>query len=275
MFCEIKGIRIHYEVIGEGTPVVMLHGWGPDLRLMKGCMEPVFSGGHSGYMRIYPDLPGMGQSGKGDFITGSDAMLDVILEFIDTVIPGKSFLLAGESYGGYLARGVIHKMRERVLGLLLICPLVDPLTQRETSPPHIVLERDERMFASLSPEDREFFDGPDTVQTERVWNAYKDDVLPGLKTADFDFLSSRLGKSVPFSFEVDSSANRYDRPGLFVAGRQDCFVGYRDLWTIIENYPRASFVLLDKAGHNLQIEQDRLFRECVSEWLDRVVSHRV
>ena len=37
-------------------------------------------------------------------------------------------------------------------------------------------------------------------------------------------------------------------------------------------YPRASFVLLDKAGHGLQIEQDILFTETVKEWLDRVVS---
>ena len=53
-------------------------------------------------------------------------------------------------------------------------------------------------------------------------------------------------------------------------GRQDSIVGYRDAWEIIENYPRGSFVVLDKAGHNLQIEQEDLFNNLVLEWLDRV-----
>jgi pimeloyl-ACP methyl ester carboxylesterase len=53
-------------------------------------------------------------------------------------------------------------------------------------------------------------------------------------------------------------------------GRQDNIVGYRDQWDFIEDYPRASFVVLDKAGHNLQIEQDVLFNALVKEWLDRV-----
>jgi len=55
-----------------------------------------------------------------------------------------------------------------------------------------------------------------------------------------------------------------------VMGRQDTAVGYRDQWELIENFPRASFVILDKAGHNLQIEQEGLFHALVIEWLDRV-----
>jgi len=271
MFCEIEKIRIHYEIIGEGIPVVILHGWGPDHRMMTRCMEPVFAEpGHDGYMRIYPDLPGMGESSTGEYIDGSDSMLDVVIQFIEYVIPGKDFILAGESYGGYLARGVIHKMRQRILGVMLLCPIGDPLTQKENSPAHTVLERDDGLVESLTPSDREMFTGVNVLQTRRVWEEFRDAILPGLNAADFEFLGSHLGKRVPFSFDVDSPDAIFDRPGLFLVGRQDSMVGHRDLWKIIENYPRTSFVLLDKAGHNLQIEQDRLFRECVSEWLERV-----
>ena len=62
----------------------------------------------------------------------------------------------------------------------------------------------------------------------------------------------------------------YAKPTLIVMGRQDSSVGYRDSWDYLENYPRASFVILDKAGHNLPIEQDRLFNEITREWLARV-----
>jgi len=48
-------------------------------------------------------------------------------------------------------------------------------------------------------------------------------------------------------------------------------VGCRNHWQLLENYQRASFVILDKAGHNLQIEQDILFNELFKEWLERVL----
>jgi hypothetical protein len=51
-------------------------------------------------------------------------------------------------------------------------------------------------------------------------------------------------------------------------------VGYRDAWTILERYPRATFAVLDRAGHNLAIEQERLFAALVGEWLDRVEEAR-
>ncbi len=53
-------------------------------------------------------------------------------------------------------------------------------------------------------------------------------------------------------------------------GRQDHWLGYKDAWKILENYPRATFAVLDRAGHCLQMEQEKLFNQLVSEWLDRV-----
>ncbi|CAM02087.1 hypothetical protein SACE_2808 [Saccharopolyspora erythraea NRRL 2338] len=38
------------------------------------------------------------------------------------------------------------------------------------------------------------------------------------------------------------------------------------------HYPRASFAVLDVAGHNLPIEQPELFGALVLEWLDRVTA---
>lgn len=47
-------------------------------------------------------------------------------------------------------------------------------------------------------------------------------------------------------------------------------VGYKDAWNVLDNYPRATFAVLDKSGHNLQIEQAELMNSLVIEWLDRV-----
>ena len=53
-------------------------------------------------------------------------------------------------------------------------------------------------------------------------------------------------------------------------GRQDSISGYRDAWAILENYPRATFAVLDRAGHGLGVEQRSLLGVLVDEWLDRV-----
>jgi pimeloyl-ACP methyl ester carboxylesterase len=67
-----------------------------------------------------------------------------------------------------------------------------------------------------------------------------------------------------------SGSEPFVKPTLILAGKQDHISGYRGQWDILENYPRATFVVLDRAGHRLQIEQEALFNALVNEWLDRV-----
>jgi pimeloyl-ACP methyl ester carboxylesterase len=272
----VRDVTIYYEIYGSGTPVLMIHGWGPDHRLMKGCMEPIFQSMNKPWKRIYFDLPGMGRTQGKPWIDGSDPMLEVILGFIDGLIPNQHFMVAGESYGGYLARGLIHKRSAMVDGLLLICPLYAPYVvtadgvQKGDVPALQVLEQGVSLLQDLPEKDREQFEAVSVLQNTRVWERFQKEVLPGLNAADHEFLENSLGKNVPFSFNVDLLDQPYVKPTLMLMGRQDSFVGYRDIWRILENYPRASFVILDKAGHNLQIEQDHLFIEIVKEWLCRV-----
>ena len=43
------------------------------------------------YKRIYIDLPGMGKSDSAEWITNSDIMLDVVIDFIEKIIPNENF----------------------------------------------------------------------------------------------------------------------------------------------------------------------------------------
>ena len=110
-------ISLHYTIYGDGYPMILLHGFGPDHRLMTGCLEPLLQP-RSGWKRMYLDLPGMGKTPGKEWLTSSDQMLDVVIDCIDAIIPGQRFVLAGESYGGYLARGVIYRKPALVHGLL-------------------------------------------------------------------------------------------------------------------------------------------------------------
>ena len=274
MECMVKDVNVYCEVHGEGTPILMIHGWGPDHRLMTGCMEPVFETLDTRWKRIYFDLPGMGNTEGKPWIKGSDQMLEVVLGFIDAIIPGERFVLAGQSYGGYLARAVLHKRREMIDGLLLICPAMAPGFQTDNGGSFAVLERDQGLIDSLSGEERGFFlaEGICAIQNKGVWERYRTDVLPGLQSIDQAFIDNSIAKNPLCSFDVDDTPEPYTKPTLMLAGRQDTLVGYRELVQLLDMYPRASIMVLDRAAHSLQMEQDVLFTAAVGEWLSRVSS---
>lgn len=274
MECQLKNISVHYEMYGEGHPLLSLHGFSPDHRLMTGCVEPIFKH-RSGWQRIYLDLPGMGKTPSKEWITNSDQMLEVVLDSIDQVIPDQRFVLAGESYGGYLARGIIYRKPALVDGLLLICPLIIPDHAKRSVPSHVALVEDPALMLSLEPSEREEFESFAVVQNQRIWERTRDEVIAGISIADEDFLSRLQAHGYPFSFDVDTASTPFEKPTLILVGRQDAMVGYRDAWEILENYPRGTFAVLDRAGHNLQIEQETLFSALVNEWLDRVEENLV
>lgn len=269
MECNMENISINYEVVGSGKPIIMLHGSPVDHRLMAGCMEPVFNN-KDGYKRIYIDLPGMGKTKGENWITNIDAMLEVVINFIEKIIPDENFLLAGESYGGYLARGVIYKIGSRVDGVLLICPAITLDDKKRSVPPHIILKRDNKLISQLEPADAEGFSSIQVIQSKSNWERYRDEILPGVKVADISFLENIDANGYDFSFDVDNMEQKFNKPTLMLLGRQDSCVGYKDAWNILDNYPRATFAVLDRAGHNLQIEQEELFNSLVNEWLERV-----
>ncbi|GAB2588922.1 alpha/beta fold hydrolase [Kribbella endophytica] len=255
-------MTLHHVSHGEGIPVLAVHGWTPDHRLMTGCLEPVFAD-LPGYRRIYPDLPGMGRS-PGGAIDSTDGVLDALLAFVDSVLDGEPFLLVGESYGGYLARAVAARRPEQVLGLGLICPIGVAVEHAErTVPPHVVLESTPGLVDP--PED---YLEMTVVQTPETLQAFLTDVVPGLDAADVDAMA-RIRKNWTLTASPESGP-AYERPTLILCGRQDSSTGYVDQWALLPHYPRASYVVLDAAGHNLQFEQPVLFAAHVREWLRRV-----
>jgi len=270
MECVLKNITVNYEEFGEGRPVILIHGFSPDHRLMTGCMEPIFSG-RQGFRRIYIDLPGMGKTKGEPWIDNSDKMLRVVLDFIDKIIPGQNFLLAGQSYGGYLARGVLYNRAENVDGLFLLCPLIIAEPSGRNLPQNTVSFKDEELLAGLDKQASERFQTRVVNQNRHVWERYYNEVYKAVKISDTEFLERLKAKGYAFSFNVDEMKTRFEKPTLFILGRQDLSVGYKDAWEILDNYPRATFAVLDKAGHELQLEQEKLFNCLVNEWLDRVL----
>ncbi|MEY8192149.1 alpha/beta fold hydrolase [Peribacillus simplex] len=265
-YCKVRQAEIYYEDLGEGIPILMIHGYSPDHRLMSGCMEPIFTK-RKGWRRIYIDLPGMGLTKEYNEISSSDEMLNAVLDFIQAVIPNQEYVIAGESYGGYIARGIIEKHQEQILGAAFICPLIIPLPENRTVEKHKIMRTDEKFIENLSKEELEDFKNNNIVLDEYTWLRYNKEILSGCKIGDERFLN-KVKNKYGFSFKIDQSD--FIKPSVFLLGRQDSSVGYKDALNIVNKYPRGTFAVLDIAGHNLQIEQPQLFSTLLNEWLDRI-----
>jgi pimeloyl-ACP methyl ester carboxylesterase len=261
------GMTLHHVEIGTGTPVLALHGWTPDHHLMLGCLEPLFTR-RPGYRRLYPDLPGMGKSPAGG-AASSDDMLAAVEDFAASTIGDEPFLLVGESYGGYLARGLARALGSRVLGLALVCPIGVQVEHADRNvPPHEVLRRDPALIASLDPELAAEFTDVAVVESPETLRRFREEILPGLMSADTEAMA-RVRERWVLSADPEGG-EPFPRPTLILTGRQDHVTGYADQYALLPHYPRATFAVLDVAGHNLQFEQPELFEALMNEWLDRV-----
>jgi len=267
MKCDLGDLAIFYETYGTGRPIVMLPGRPSDHHIMERFMEPLFTQ-RDGWLRIYPDLPGTGLTPSVDRLATHEAMLDVVLAFIDTVIPGQRFVLAGLSYGGYLARGVVYHRAVSIDGVLLCAPQVKADPSQAHLPPRTTLVENSQLLARLEPDVVQLVEGLVVVQSPTVVEAVRD-VLAEVQRADHPF-NARLEVAGPSSFEVDTQPTLFGGPTLILTARQDHLCGYRDAWDLLDYYPRATFAVLDRAGHFVNIEQDGLCQALMREWLDRV-----
>lgn len=278
MYTEIKtsarDFQFFYDIAGEGVPVVNIHGFRLDHRVMKGCFEPVFNAA-AGYKRIYFDLPGMGRTAAPAGFRSSDEMLEAVTAFIDKTLPdGEEFLLTGESYGGYLARALVNKMPQRILGACLICPVIFADPRKRKVAEHKVFECEAGLMDKMEFFDRSQFASDIVVQNSAVWRRFKYEVVDAMNCSDIAVLDKIWESSYGLSFDVDDLSAPFDRPSMIVCGANDSVTGYADAFGVLKNFPRASFAVIERAGHYLQIERPALFGSLVSDWLERFEAYR-
>jgi len=263
-------LEFNSEIIGDGTPIVFLHHWSGNLLYEKKLWEPLFAD-RPGWQRIYFDLPGHGRTPVPGSITDLDGLLDAIWSHIDDLTKGQPFALTGTSLSGYLARGILHQHPARVLGLAGIVPVAGTAFDKRDRPEFAPLIVEKSALDFLAEKDLSDLTQAYVAQTEEDMRhavEFEELEIP----ADFDFLNAIRSDPQRFtlSFDVDDVAAPFAGPSLFVMGRQDNVVGYRDQWAFLENFPRASFAVLDRTGHAAFIEQETLVRQLAGEWLDRV-----
>ena len=260
---------------GAGRPLVVLPGFGLDAAFMAQAFEPVFAGSANAtrWQRIYLDLPGAG--GSAPVAPSSDAVLEAVAETVEQRLGQTPFLLAGHSYGGYLATALVRRLPEQVRGLLL-------------SVSGVKIQPERRNLTGLQPSHPEpgWLDGvPDELREHfargvgRQTRAVADRLAEAfalIAPVDEPYLdelrATGYALSGPDGPDQPDEPVPYDGIVSILAGRRDRIAGYRDQFELLARYPQADYTLLAEAGHYLPLEQPDVFATLTLEWLARVES---
>ncbi|MDE6407978.1 MAG: alpha/beta hydrolase [Anaeroplasmataceae bacterium] len=112
IFIEIQNLKIHYEVIGSGKDLILLHGWGASLITFNKLAKTLSSN-----FKVYSiDLPGFGESQVGVPL-GVEDVAEILHDFV-IELGLDAPVLCGHSYGGRVA--IIYASKFSVEKLVLI-----------------------------------------------------------------------------------------------------------------------------------------------------------
>lgn len=259
---------LHHVVIGEGRPLLILHGSTLDHRHMIESLEPVFE--HvPGWKRIYVDMPGHGKSPPQEAIQTQDDLLAAVLDFVDAFLPEDRFGIIGESRGSYIARGIVHLRPKSVFAVALVVPGGSPTADPDRLPRHQAIEPDPALRLELQGEDLGRFDNFMVVQNREILEKARRTKTPARALWDAA-QEARVSKAFDFSFHAQAVATVFAEPSLIIAGHQDSMSGFWDAVDLLPQFPRATLAVLDAAGHGVSWERPELFTALMADWLGRV-----
>lgn len=126
---EVNGERVAYLEIGQGQPVILIHGFGGSMWQWEHQQQPL----SAEFRLITPDLIGSGLSTKPDIEYRPEQMLEYFIGFMDA-LRIRQATLVGNSMGAGLAIGMALTYPDRVSQLVLIDGLPANVRERLTSP---------------------------------------------------------------------------------------------------------------------------------------------
>lgn len=268
-FVEARHTDIHVTSHGtSGLPLIALHGWWCDHRLMTATLEPSLR--YTSQLRHYIDLPGHGRSLIGTAST-QEHVERVVTEVCKRLAGTGPALLVGMSYGGYLAQRVADAIPDRIAGLALIVPAVIlPRDHRNTPEHHVVVHSEEPLHGES--DHLADFSRLATHVTPTMFDLYTTHVTPGVELASHnkDALDAIEQTWASAPTDLPSTVGTYrHKPALWFVGRNDSSVGHQDQEALADSYTHATVATVDEAGHLAPFEKSEVFAALFTDWLHR------
>lgn len=281
-FIQVDGASLYSRVIGEGRPVIVLHG-GPDFD--HGYLLPELDRWADGFRLLYYDQRGRGMS--AECVQPEDVTLESEIRDLDGVrrhFELDSVALLGHSWGAVLALEYALRHQDRVSHLILMNPAPvsegDLALLRESYLAKIggEMDRQQEILASAA------YQGGDP---EAVTARYRIHFRPALqRQEDYEALMARMrqafhrqgaegivkARAVEDRLYLDTwqlagydllpKLSALDIPTLVVTGEGD-FIPVAVAEHIAQAIPGATLVAIPDCGHFSYLECGREVREAV------------
>ncbi|QSX33732.1 pimeloyl-ACP methyl ester esterase BioH [Shewanella avicenniae] len=251
---------LFYHAVGNGQPLVLLHGWGVNSSIFLPLLEHLHQ-----YSCLAIDLPGFGDSNavEGDFEEWVDA--------IAAHIPSQSLVL-GWSLGGLLATRIAQRYPDLVSGLITVASSPCFLAEPEQQWPGIaapVLQQFEQQLLQDLPKTVERFLALQAMGSETA----RDDIkrIRELVLARPQPQASALEQGLAMLGSVDlrDSLKQVNSPWLRIWGKLDGLVPRRVvplLNTEMNQGVDATDVIINKASHAPFISHTDEFLRHFQQW---------
>jgi pimeloyl-ACP methyl ester carboxylesterase len=251
------GVKIYYEVHGQGTPLLLTHGYSSTSAMWQGQIELLAAK----YKLITWDMRGHGNS---DYPENPSAYSEPhtvadMAAILDKVAgPGCKAIVGGLSLGGYMSMAFYNAHTDRVISLLIIDtgPGFKKDSAREAWNTYARKQGDEFDKNGLGP--------LQNLSPERSQVSHRD--ASGIAHAARGMLTQR-------DSAVINSLGNIKAPSLVLVGSEDKgFLAATDY--MASKIPRAKKVIIPKAGHAANIDNPEAFNKELMAFLSSLGDDR-
>jgi pimeloyl-ACP methyl ester carboxylesterase len=262
MFFALNGGKIYYNDIGEGTPVVLLHGY-----LESSDIWDVFGKKLSERFRVIcVDLPGHGMSGSYGSTHTMEFMANIVKELLD-MLGIKKVFLTGHSLGGYVTLAFLELFPEILSGYSLFHsqPFPDTPEAIEKRMREIALAGEGKQEIFYPDNVHRMFAGPNLEK-------FKDAVKHSMGIASrlngdgiIAVLNGMMTRPSRLSIMEEGRV-----PCLWILGAMDNYIPCEVIQTRVNLPSNATVVVLHNSGHMGFIEEEDKSVEVFTEFVDKL-----
>jgi 2-hydroxymuconate-semialdehyde hydrolase len=256
------GELTHYHELGEGTPILFLHGSGTGVTAAANWWLNLPQLSEHGRC-IAIDSIGYGQTVMPDGTAyGIREWVRHAVRVLDALGIEKTWIV-GNSLGGWLAFQFAIDFPERLLGIVSMGTGGAKLTAALQGPSNPVLtEEGVRKTLELFVVDKSLV--TDELVALRHQSALNDTASDRL--AEVVAARDRDRSELPLDFDVLSTL---DVPVLLIHGVQDAVIPVSRTWELLNLVPHADAHIFSQCGHWSQVERADEFNEVVGSYLSR------
>ncbi len=253
---DIGGVRLETFTAGEGPVVLFLHAG-----LWLGN-EKAFLLELAGHVRVIaPNHPGFGASDPPGNIATPDDLAYFYLDLIDRM-KLRNVILAGTSFGGWIAAEMATKNCSALSGVILIDALgIRPggRNDRDIADIFGIADRDLIKLAYANPPD-----GADNLR------AINDDDELRRRLRARDGLAHYGWQPFMHNPRLQGRLHRISVPTLVLWGDRDGIVSPDYGRSFANAIPGAQFELISSAGHLSHVEQPRSVARCIAAFASEI-----